>query len=52
MKLELTMQELQLIVAGLREMPYKNVVELLQNIDRQVIPQLQPQQEQQNGPTD
>ena len=52
MKLELTMQELQIIVAGLREMPYKNVVELLQNIDRQVIPQLQPQKEQPNDPAD
>lgn len=49
MKLELTMQELQIIVAGLREMPYKTVVELLQNIDRQIIPQLQPQQEQQDA---
>lgn len=52
MKLELTMQELQLIVAGLREMPYKNVVELLQSIDRQIIPQLQPQKEQQDAQSD
>ena len=40
-KLELTVDELQLIAGSLRELPYKVVVNLLQKIDRQVIPQLQ-----------
>lgn len=39
-KLEFSMQELQLIAAALRELPYKQVVELLQNIDKQMQPQL------------
>jgi hypothetical protein len=48
-KLELTVEELQLIAGSLRELPYKVVVNLLQKIDRQVIPQLQ---EGQNDRTD
>lgn len=40
-KLELTVDELQLIAGSLRELPYKVVVNLLQKIDRQVVPQLQ-----------
>lgn len=39
-KLEFSMQELQIIAAALRELPYKQVAELLQNIDRQMQTQL------------
>ena len=46
-KLELTVEELQIVAGALRELPYKVVVNLLQKIDRQVIPQLQ--REAQNG---
>ena len=44
-KVEFSMQELQLIAAALRELPYKQVVDLLQNIDRQVQPQLEKKPE-------
>jgi hypothetical protein len=39
-KLEFSLQDLQIIAEALREMPYKTVVGLLQNIDQQVQPQL------------
>jgi hypothetical protein len=42
MKLELTLQELEIVAAALREMPYKLVASLLTNIDGQVQPQLNP----------
>ena len=39
--LEFTMQELQLIAAGLHELRYKDVVGLLMRIDTQVQQQMQ-----------
>jgi len=42
--LELTMQELQLIAAGLHELRYKDVVGLLMRIDTQVQQQMQAEQ--------
>ena len=49
--LELTVDELQIVAGSLRELPYKVVVNLLQKIDRQVIPQLQKGNENGNNPT-
>lgn len=45
LKLEFTLQELQVIAEALRELPYKQVAELLINIDRQVQPQLKKEPE-------
>ena len=39
--LELTMQELQIIAAGLHELRYKDVVGLLMRIDTQIQQQMQ-----------
>lgn len=55
MKLDdLTMQELQAIVAGLHEtpLPYKLVAPLLQKIEKQVNEQMKPPEETQDGSTD
>ncbi len=49
-KIELTVEELQLVAGALRELPYKAVVNLLQKIDRQVIPQLQKGDQNGNDP--
>lgn len=49
-KLELTVEELQIVAGALRELPYKTVVNLLQKIDRQVIPQLQKGEQNGNNP--
>lgn len=54
MKLDdLTMQEIQAIVAGLHDglLPYKLTAPLLQKIEAQVNEQLKPPEEQ-NGSTD
>lgn len=48
--LEFTMQELQLVAAGLQELKYRDVVGLLLRIDSQVQKQMQP--EAQNDKTD
>jgi hypothetical protein len=48
--LEFTMQELQLVAAGLQELKYREVVNLLMRIDSQV--QKQMQAEAQNDKTD
>lgn len=50
-KLELTVEELQIVAGALRELPYKVVVNLLHKIDRQVIPQLQKGTENGDNPT-
>lgn len=39
--LELTMQELQIVAAGLHELRYKDVVGLLMRIDTQIQQQMQ-----------
>ena len=43
-KLELTMQELRIIAAGLHELRYKDVVGLLMRIDTQVQQQTQAEE--------
>lgn len=48
--LEFNMQELQLVAAGLQELKYRDVVNLLLRIDSQVQKQMQP--EAQNDKTD
>jgi len=45
-KLELSLQEIQVIGSALQELPYKTVVNLLNKIDQQVIPQIAPKPEQ------
>jgi len=45
-KLEFTLQELQIISQALHEMPYKFAAPILQKIDQQAQPQLKPQPEQ------
>jgi hypothetical protein len=42
-QLEFEMQELQTIATALHELPYKQVVTLLQKIDTQMAPQLKPE---------
>jgi len=46
-KLEFSLQEMQVIAEALRELPYKTVAGLLIKIDQQVQPQLveQPKEE-------
>lgn len=46
-KLEFSLQEMQIIAEALRELPYKTVAALLIKIDQQVQPQLveQPKEE-------
>ena len=53
LKLELTLQEIQVIVQALHEipLPYKFSAPLLQKIEGQVQPQLAPKEEDGN-PTD
>lgn len=48
MKLELSLQEINIILSGLGRLPYENVFELVEKIKSQAIPQLnqQPQSEQ------
>jgi hypothetical protein len=42
-QLEFEMQELQTIATALHDLPYKQVVALLQKIDAQMAPQLKPE---------
>jgi len=48
MKLELSLQEINLLLTGLGRLPYENVFELVEKIKSQALPQLnqQPQTEQ------
>jgi len=48
MKFEFTLEELNLIMAGLGRMPYESVFQLVENIRKQAGPQLP----QQPAPTD
>lgn len=42
-QLEFELQEIQVIAAALHEMPYKQVVSLLQKIDLQMAKQMNPE---------
>lgn len=42
-QLEFEMQEIQIIASALHEMPYKQVVALLQKIDLQMAKQMNPE---------
>lgn len=50
LKLELTLQEIQIIAQCLHEAPYKVAAPLLQKIDSQVQPQLKGEED--GNPTD
>lgn len=40
-ELKFSLQDIQIVAAALRELPYKNVAALLQNLDEQLKPQME-----------
>jgi hypothetical protein len=44
MKLELTLQEVNLILTGLGRLPYESVFELVDKVKSQAVPQINQQQ--------
>lgn len=46
MKLELSLQEVNLILSGLGRLPYESVFELIDKVKNQALPQLNPPAEQ------
>jgi len=49
LRFELTPEEANLVVAGLLELPAKNSMALIQNLQQQAAAQLTPKEENNNG---